>query len=66
MRGCHRRGRIVTNGSTAMNYLARWRMLMAADRLRSGNENVAVISFSLGYESESSFSTGFFGREAKI
>ncbi|EMV1293965.1 AraC family transcriptional regulator [Pseudomonas aeruginosa] len=46
-------------GSTAMDYLARWRMLLAADRLRSGNENVAAIAFSLGYESESSFSTAF-------
>lgn len=46
-------------GSTAMEYLARWRMLVAADRLRSGSENVASIAFSLGYESESSFSTAF-------
>jgi len=46
-------------GSTAMDYLARWRMLMAADRLRNGSENVAAIAFSLGYESESSFSTAF-------
>jgi AraC-like DNA-binding protein len=46
-------------GSTAMDYLARWRMLMAADRLRNGGENVSSIAFSLGYESESSFSTAF-------
>jgi AraC-like DNA-binding protein len=46
-------------GSTAMDYLARWRMLVAADRLRAGGENVASIAFSLGYESESSFSTAF-------
>ena len=46
-------------GSTAMDYLARRRMLMAADRLRTGSENVASIAFSLGYESESSFSTAF-------
>lgn len=46
-------------GSTAMDYLARWRMLMAADRLRNGSENVATIAFSLGYQSESSFSTAF-------
>lgn len=46
-------------GSTAMEYLARWRMLVAADRLRTGGENVASIAFSLGYESESSFSTAF-------
>ncbi len=46
-------------GGTAMDYLARWRMLMAADRLRNGSENVAAIAYSLGYESESSFSTAF-------
>lgn len=46
-------------GSTAMDYLARWRMLLAADRLRAGSEHVASIAFSLGYESESSFSTAF-------
>lgn len=46
-------------GSTAMDYLARWRMLLAADRLRSGGESVSSIAFSLGYESESSFSTAF-------
>jgi AraC-like DNA-binding protein len=46
-------------GNTAMDYLARWRMLVAADRLRTSSENVASIAFSLGYESESSFSTAF-------
>ena len=46
-------------GSTAMDYLARWRMLKAADRLRTGSENVAATAFSLGYESEISFSTAF-------
>ncbi|MCV2217946.1 AraC family transcriptional regulator [Thauera sp. Sel9] len=46
-------------GSTAMDYLARWRMLMAADRLRAGSESVSSIAFSLGYESESAFSTAF-------
>lgn len=40
-------------GKTAMDYLAQWRMLMAACRLRHGSENVAAIAFSLGYESES-------------
>lgn len=46
-------------GSTVMGYLARWRMLIAADRLRTGAESVASIAFSLGYESESSFCTAF-------
>ncbi|RNW07869.1 AraC family transcriptional regulator [Serratia nematodiphila] len=46
-------------GSTAMEYLSRWRMLQAADRLRAGKENVASIAYSLGYGSESAFSTAF-------
>lgn len=46
-------------GRTAMDYLTRWRMLVAADRLRTSNENVASIAFSLGYESEGAFSSAF-------
>jgi AraC-like DNA-binding protein len=46
-------------GSTVMDYLTRWRMLQAADRLNSGSESVATIAFSLGYESESAFSAAF-------
>jgi AraC-like DNA-binding protein len=46
-------------GMTAMNYLTRWRMLIAADRLRGSDEGIASIAFSLGYESESAFSTAF-------
>ena len=46
-------------GSTVMDYLTRWRMLLAADRLRQGGEKVSSIAFSLGYESESSFSAAF-------
>ncbi|THF65956.1 AraC family transcriptional regulator [Pseudothauera nasutitermitis] len=46
-------------GTTAMDYLARWRMLIAADRLRDGKDGVAAIAFSLGYESESAFSAAF-------
>ena len=46
-------------GATAIDYLTRWRMLIAADRLRGGDEGIASIAFSLGYESESAFSTAF-------
>ncbi|MBV8927182.1 MAG: AraC family transcriptional regulator [Bradyrhizobium sp.] len=46
-------------GMTAMEYLTRWRMLVAGDRLRNSRENVASIAFSLGYESESAFSMAF-------
>ena len=48
-----------TVGTTAMNYLSRWRMLKAADILSSSNTSIAVISNSSGYESESAFSTAF-------
>ncbi len=46
-------------GMTPMEYLTRWRMLIAGDRLRNSNENVASIALSLGYESESAFSMAF-------
>lgn len=46
-------------GISAMEYLARWRMLLARDRLTSGDEPVAAIAGSLGYESESAFSKAF-------
>jgi AraC-like DNA-binding protein len=41
-----------TVGSSPMDYLTRWRMLLAGDP-------ISVISPSLGYESESAFSTAF-------
>jgi AraC-like DNA-binding protein len=48
-----------TVGASPMEYLTRWRMLLAGDRLVAANEQVAAIAFSLGYESESAFSTAF-------
>ncbi|MEJ0051560.1 MAG: AraC family transcriptional regulator [Methylovirgula sp.] len=46
-------------GLSPMDYLTRWRMLRAADRLRNSDESVSVISRSVGYESESAFSAAF-------
>lgn len=46
-------------GETPMEYLARWRMLLAADRLENTDDSIGVIAYSLGYESESAFSTAF-------
>ncbi|WP_044558870.1 AraC family transcriptional regulator [Azospirillum sp. B4] len=46
-------------GTAPMEYLARWRMLLAGDRLAHGGEPVSTIALSLGYESESAFSTAF-------
>ncbi len=48
-----------TVGSSPMEYLTRWRMLKAGDRLVNADDSVSVIARSLGYESESAFSTAF-------
>ena len=48
-----------TVGSSPMDYLTRWRMLLAGDRLTNSGDPVSVIALSLGYESESAFSTAF-------
>ena len=42
-----------------MDYLTRWRMLLAGDRLTNSGDPISVISPALGYESESAFSTAF-------
>jgi AraC-like DNA-binding protein len=46
-------------GSSVMEYLTQWRMLLAADRLMNSDDSVAAIALSLGYESESAFSFAF-------
>ena len=46
-------------GMSAMDYLTRWRMLLAGDRLTHSGDPTSVIAVSLGYESESAFSTAF-------
>jgi AraC-like DNA-binding protein len=48
-----------TVGASPMEYLTRWRMLLAGERLASSNDTIAVIAQSLGYDSESAFSTAF-------
>jgi AraC-like DNA-binding protein len=48
-----------TVGKSPMDYLTRWRMLLAGDRLVNSSDPVSVIAVSLGYESESAFSTAF-------
>jgi AraC-like DNA-binding protein len=42
-----------------MEYLTRWRMLLAGDRLTNTADSIAEVAITLGYESESSFSTAF-------
>ena len=46
-------------GMTSMEYLTRWRMLLAGDRLKGSDDSVAAISSSLGYETESAFGRAF-------
>jgi len=48
-----------TVGTAPMDYLTRWRMLLAGDRLAHSGDSIAAIALSLGYESESAFSTAF-------
>jgi AraC-like DNA-binding protein len=48
-----------TVGATPMEYLARWRMLLAADRLKNSADGLSAIAQSLGYESESAFGKAF-------
>ena len=46
-------------GQPPMQYLALWRMHMAALRLREGRGSVAQIGFEVGYDSEAAFSRAF-------
>ena len=48
-----------TVGATPMEYLTRWRMLLAGDRLKNSDDSISVIALSLGYESESAFGKAF-------
>ncbi len=48
-----------TVGLSPMEYLTRWRMLLAGDMLANSSDSIAIISLSLGYESDSAFSTAF-------
>lgn len=46
-------------GQPPMQYLASWRMHMAAQQLREGRSSVAQIGFAVGYDSEAAFSRAF-------
>ncbi len=48
-----------TVGATPMEYLARWRMLLAGDRLKHSDDSLSEIASALGYESESAFAKAF-------
>lgn len=46
-------------GMTALDYLTHWRMAVARDALRRGDENIARIAERVGYQSETAFSAAF-------
>jgi AraC-like DNA-binding protein len=46
-------------GETPIEYVTRWRMLLAAERLETTRDPLSAIAPDLGYESESAFSTAF-------
>jgi len=46
-------------GESPMEYLTRWRMMLAGDRLQKSDDSISVIALSLGYESESAFGKAF-------
>jgi AraC-like DNA-binding protein len=46
-------------GVPPMQYLASWRMQLAANELRISNDSVATIANRVGYESEAAFSRAF-------
>jgi AraC-like DNA-binding protein len=48
-----------TIGSAPMEYITRWRMLLAGERLANSSAPISAIAVALGYESESAFSTAF-------
>jgi len=48
-----------TVGTTPMEYLTRWRMLLAGDKLKNSRESTTAIALSLGYESDSAFGKAF-------
>jgi AraC-like DNA-binding protein len=48
-----------TVGVSPMEYLTRWRMLVAADRMANTDHSISEIAQSLGYESASAFTKAF-------
>jgi AraC-like DNA-binding protein len=46
-------------GVAPMQYLAGWRMQLAASHLRNGTDGIALVAARVGYESEAAFSRAF-------
>jgi len=47
------------DGASPMDYVAQWRMRLAAVRLIGARNSAAVVAQSFSYESESAFSAAF-------
>jgi len=48
-----------TVGSSPMDYLTRWRMILAGERLTNSKASISMVAHDLAYDSESAFSTAF-------
>jgi len=48
-----------TVGTSPIEYLTQWRMLIAGDRLRHSDDSISMVSRLVGYESESAFGAAF-------
>jgi AraC family transcriptional regulator, alkane utilization regulator len=46
-------------GRPPIDYVTSWRIQLAADRLRNGQESIGSIAADVGYESEAAFSRAF-------
>jgi AraC-like DNA-binding protein len=46
-------------GQPPVQYLTRWRLALAADRLRDGKARVGRVAEKVGYDSEASFTRAF-------
>jgi AraC-like DNA-binding protein len=46
-------------GIAPIDYLTRWRMMLASDRLANRGEPISAVARALGYDSEAAFSTAF-------
>ncbi len=48
-----------TVGASPTDYLTRWRVSLAGDRLVNSSDPISIIALAFGYESNSAFSTAF-------
>jgi AraC-like DNA-binding protein len=46
-------------GRPPIDYVTSWRIQLAAERLRNGNDNIANVAADVGYESEAAFNRAF-------